>query len=84
MSKPSYEIGPLIVMLAALRRMCKLVPLLLCCWDLSGPKKVLTRQVQGYRVERREDWSGSRRPMDRVVLCQVGPVPGSMISYPRR
>ncbi|CAM9408655.1 unnamed protein product [Scytosiphon promiscuus] len=41
-----------------------------------GPKKVFTRQVQGYRVERRKRSPGARAfqgipPMDRVVLCQM-------------
>lgn len=41
-----------------------------------GPKQVLTRQAQGYRVERRRYGPGDERmggvePLDRVVLCQV-------------
>jgi len=50
-----------------------------CCSFLSGPKKVFTRQQQGFRVERRQISSVARTaqgitPMDRVVLCQVVPV----------
>lgn len=46
----------------------------------AGPKKVFTRQAQGYRLERRKalsggDATGVVMPLDRVVVCQVGFAP---------
>lgn len=38
-----------------------------------GPRQVLTRQSQGYRLERRQNRPESTLspPVDRLVLCQV-------------
>lgn len=54
------------------------VPAAMSSIYVIGPKKVFTRQTQGYRLERRTNQNGAEvtgvaAPLDQIVLCQVCP-----------